>query len=292
MIARPTIAAGMSTTAIAWPTPNSSVLASRTDHERDDDAGRSLADRASPRSRIPAGPAGAPPGRRAGGTAPTCRGRRRGIRPATRASTGTSVARIDPIPATATPSRRSCIDPIRTCTQSPPRRPTVMPTVIRRNAALATPALEPKSTLSRNAAQSPLPTSSIIAVAPPSPSTIAAGPNRRRRIARSTSVGRHHLAAVQTLPDRRTVGRLDRFDGSMRLVDAQQAGHDEQRHRQQRHRHDGEVHLHADVGAVDEHRHDAARHRAEAPQPVQSVHHRDAPPRRAARSPARSSPRR
>ena len=63
----------------------------------------------------------------------------------------------------------------------------VMPTVINRNAALATPALESKSTLRRNAAQSPLPTSSIIAVAPPIASTIAAGPNRRWRIASSTS---------------------------------------------------------------------------------------------------------
>ena len=156
-----------------------------------------------------------------------------------------------------------------------------MPTVIRRNAALATPALESKSTLSRNAAQSPLPTSSIMAVAPPSPSTIAAGPNRRRRIARSTSA-----VAITSLPCRPSpigtagsIGPASIGSGSMRLVDAQQAGHDEQRHRQQRHRHHGEVRLHADVGAVDEHGDDAARHRAEAPQAVQSVHHRDAPAR-------------
>ena len=103
------------------------------------------------------------------------------------------------------PSRRSCIEPVRTCTQSPPRRPMVMPTVINRNAALATPALESKSTLRRNAAQSPLPTSSIIAVAPPMASTTAAGPNRRCRIASSTSSVAITSAAVQPLAH----GRVD-----------------------------------------------------------------------------------
>ena len=88
-----------------------------------------------------------------------------------------------------------------------------MPIVISRKAALATPALESKSMLRRNAAQSPLPTSSIIAVAPPIASTIAAGPNRRCRIASSTS-----SVAITSEPCRPSAngGRTDRYAASRR----------------------------------------------------------------------------
>ena len=166
-------------------------------------------------------------------------------------STGTRVARTDPTPAMASASRWSVIEPTRTCTQSPPRRPVVMPTVNSRNAALATPALESKSMLRRNAAQSPFADSSSIAVARTEREQDARG-------AEATSADRTGTTRVRLV----------------RLVGTEEAGRDEQQDADQCERDRGQVYRHADAGTSGEDGHDGAGDAAETPEPVEPVHHR------------------